>query len=445
MFIPAGDRSQISVFDRVLADIGDEQSIEQSLSTFSGHMKNIVDIIDWADEKSLVLIDELGAGTDPIEGAALAMAILEALRQRGAKIAATTHYAELKAYALQTPRVENGACEFDLASLQPTYRLLIGVPGRSNAFAISQRLGMSAEIVDTARELVASENIRFEDVVDKLESSRKAMEEEKQRAKDTAREAEQALAKAKKMQDEAKQKLEEEMESLKADALRQTEMAKREAYRLLDRIEKLNKEKDKAKDTADLARRARAGIKKSVEAIDRAATPIAPVIEFDEDYVLPRELEVGDRVLISQLAKEATVLATADNRGNIEVMAGSAKMRIKLEDLRLIEEPKDERKLKSAPRSVGKGEGQSTRQTMAADTSLDLRGMYVEDCLIELDRFIDSSLRTGLSEFTIVHGKGTGALRRAVREYLNTSPFVKSHRLGVFGEGEDGVTIVSLK
>ncbi|NLP47743.1 MAG: endonuclease MutS2 [Clostridiales bacterium] len=445
LFIPAGDRSQISVFDRVLADIGDEQSIEQSLSTFSGHMKNIVDIIDWADEKSLVLIDELGAGTDPIEGAALAMAILEALRQRGAKIAATTHYAELKAYALQTPRVENGACEFDLASLQPTYRLLIGVPGRSNAFAISQRLGMSAEIVDTARELVASENIRFEDVVDKLESSRKAMEEEKQRAKDTAREAEQALAKAKKMQDEAKQKLEEEMESLKADALRQTEMAKREAYRLLDRIEKLNKEKDKAKDTADLARRARAGIKKSVEAIDRAATPIAPVIEFDEDYVLPRELEVGDRVLISQLAKEATVLATADNRGNIEVMAGSAKMRIKLEDLRLIEEPKDERKLKSAPRSVGKGEGQSTRQTMAADTSLDLRGMYVEDCLIELDRFIDSSLRTGLSEFTIVHGKGTGALRRAVREYLNTSPFVKSHRLGVFGEGEDGVTIVSLK
>ncbi len=446
LFIPAGDQSHISVFDHVFADIGDEQSIEQSLSTFSGHMKNIVEIIDQADEKSLILIDELGAGTDPVEGAALAMAILEDLRSKGAKIAATTHYAELKAYALQTPGVENGACEFDVASLRPTYRLLIGVPGRSNAFAISERLGMPAEIVERAGQLVSSENLRFEDVVDKLELSRKEMDEERELAKELTAKAQEALREAQAQKEEALKLREKELQDAKSQAAKLTEQAKREAYALLQELEKLKKEADKTKDAAELARRARATVKRSVEAIDSASDPIVAPIQEDDDYVLPRPLRVGDNVLIAALAKEATVLSLPDKNGNVELMAGSAKMRVKSEGLRLLDKDKNKSAASASKyRQTPPNSGGESRLNMAAQTRLDLRGLTVDECLIELDRFIDTSLRTGLSDFTIVHGKGTGALRQAVRQYLNSSPFVKSHRLGVFGEGEDGVTIVTLK
>ena len=442
LMLPVRDQSRISVFREVLSDIGDEQSIEQSLSTFSAHMTNIIDILERTDDRSLVLIDELGAGTDPIEGAALAMAVLEHLAAKGARIAATTHYAELKAYALQTPGVENGCCEFDVQTLRPTYRLLIGVPGRSNAFAISERLGMRKEVVDRARELVDDSNIRFEDVVDKLELSRLNMEKERENAEAISRDADAALQEARRIRDEALAQRDKELENAKSQALRITEQARREANALLTELEKLRKERDKTKDAAELARRARRVVRRGVDAIDAAADPVVSLYDPDEPYELPRALEVGDNVLIASLGKQAKVLSLPDRNNNVEVMAGTAKMRIKLAELRLVtEQPKQEKKGgRRVPGTTGERE-----LHLVAETRLDLRGMMVDDCLIELDRFIDHALRSGVTDFTVVHGKGTGALRSAVRQYLKKSPYVKTSRPGLYGEGEDGVTIVTLK
>lgn len=440
LMIPVSELSEISVFDKILADIGDEQSIEQSLSTFSAHMVNIIDILSVTDEHSLVLIDELGAGTDPVEGAALAMAILESLAFKGAKIAATTHYAELKAYALQTPRVENGCCEFDVATLRPTYRLLIGMPGRSNAFAISERLGMDKDIVARAAELVSAENSQFEDVIESLEKSRKALETEKQEAYEQTRLAEKMRREAEEKKEKVEQQRQKEIDDAKSQAARIVDQARREANALLAELDKLKKEKDKAKDMAELARRARATVRKGIEAMDEAADPVERY-EDDEDYVLPRPLAVGDNVLIVGLNKQATVLSV-EKGNNVQVMAGTAKMRVKVENLRLLSD-KQKQQPSNAPRK--KGDSLEGRGTLDAETRLDLRGMIVDDALIEIDRFIDSGLRTGLSEFTIIHGKGTGALRAATHNYLRKSKFVKSFRLGVYGEGETGVTIVILK
>lgn len=439
LMIPAGDRSEISVFNEILADIGDEQSIEQSLSTFSAHMTNIIKIMETAEYGSLVLIDELGAGTDPVEGAALAMSVLEALHEKGAKIAATTHYAELKAYALETPRVENGCCEFDVATLRPTYRLLIGVPGKSNALAISEKLGLDPAVIDRARELVSSENKEFENVVDRLEATRRKMEDEYENARRLADKAQKEKEAADKQREEISKLREQELEKARSQAMRVVEQAKREAYTLLQELDKLKKEQQKAKDAAELARRARALVKRGVEAIDSAADPVTG-IDDDENYVLPRTLIVGDTVIIRDIGKSAKVLSPADKNGNVEVQAGSIKTRVKLSNLRLCENAPKKKENKSSVHLQGE-----SRLNMTAATRLDLRGMTVDDCLIELDRFIDSGLRTGLNEFTVVHGKGTGALRTAVTRYLKASPYVKSSRLGVYGEGEDGVTIVTLK
>ena len=440
LMIPAGDRSEISVFDKILSDIGDEQSIEQSLSTFSAHMTTIINIYDEADEKSLILIDELGAGTDPVEGAALAISILEALHFKGAKIAATTHYAELKAYALETPRVENGCCEFDVATLRPTYRLLIGVPGKSNALAISEKLGLDMSVIERAKELVSSENKAFENVVDRLEDTRKRMEDEYDRAKQLAEKATKEKEEAEKIKAEAARLREKEMENAKSQALRVVEQAKREAYTLLQELDKLKKEQQKTKDAAELARRAKSLVKKGIESIDSAADPIIGIEDDDKDYVLPRALVAGDTVIIRDIGKTAKVLSPVDKNGNVEVQAGSIKTRVKLSNLRLCENAPKKKETKSTVRLQGE-----SRLNMAASTRLDLRGMTVDECLIELDRFIDQGLRTGLNEFTVVHGKGTGALRTAVTRYLKASPYVKTSRLGVYGEGEDGVTIVTLK
>ncbi len=441
LMLPVDDRSKISVFDNVLADIGDEQSIEQSLSTFSSHMTNIINIINETDCHSLVLIDELGAGTDPVEGAALAVAILEQLRNQGAKIAATTHYAELKSYALQTAGVINGSCEFDVQSLRPTYRLLIGVPGRSNAFAISQRLGLGDNIIEHAQELVSTENTRFEDVVDRLEQSRKKMEEEHNEALKIRAEAEKALEEAKKMKADIQTLREKEMENAKGQAMRITEQAKREAYQLLNDLEMLKKQQAKEKDAAELARRARAMIKKDIDAIDSAADPIIGTFDADENYTLPRPLKIGDTVIVADIGNEATVAALKDKKGLVTVQMGTMKTRIKEENLRLVEKQK-----KNIPgtRNVHTGKLES-KMNMSVSTSVDLRGMTVEEGIMELDRYIDHALRMGISEFTVIHGKGTGVLRTAVREYLKKSKFVKSSRLGTFGEGEDGVSIVTLR
>ncbi|MBP9989379.1 MAG: endonuclease MutS2 [Ruminococcus sp.] len=440
LMLPVDDRSRVSVFDNVLADIGDEQSIEQSLSTFSSHMTKIVNIIKQADNKSLVLIDELGAGTDPVEGAALAVSILEQLRNQGAKIASTTHYAELKSYALQTPGVINGSCEFDVQSLKPTYRLLIGVPGRSNAFAISKRLGLSDDIIEYAQELVSTENIRFEDVVDRLEQSRLEMEKEHKEAQEIRRKADEELKKAQKLKDEIQVLREKELENAKKQASHITEQAKREAYQLLNDLDALKKQQAKEKDAAEMARRARAVIKKDMNAIDSATDPIISSYESDEDYVLPRPLRIGDTVIIADLGNEAVVEGLKDKKGLVSVAMGTMKTRVKEENLRLVEKQKKATARRTAP--TGKLE---SKANMSANTSLDLRGMTVDEGIMELDRYIDHALRMGIGEFTVIHGKGTGVLRKAVREYLKKSRFVKSSRLGAFGEGEDGVSIVTLK
>ncbi|MGN1479595.1 MAG: endonuclease MutS2, partial [Acutalibacteraceae bacterium] len=441
LMLPVGDRSRVSVFENVLSDIGDEQSIEQSLSTFSAHMTNIIDILKTADSGSLVLIDELGAGTDPVEGAALAVSILEQLRRQGAHIAATTHYAELKAYALQTPGVINGSCEFDVATLRPTYRLLIGMPGKSNAFAISQRLGLPEEIVSNAKELVSAENTRFEDVVDKLEQSRREAETVRLEAEEMKRRANEEIEIAKKMKSDIQSLRDSELEKAKSQALKITEQAKREAYALLNELDRLKKEQAKQKDAAEMARRARAAVKRGISAIDAAADPVVGSFDSQEDYTLPRELKVGDTVILADIGSEATVVSLPDKKGAVGVQMGSIKTRTQIENIRLVEKSKKPHITK--PRSSGSK--MDSRMNISAETRLDLRGMTVEECLMTLDRFMDSALRTGLNEFTVIHGKGTGALRTAVREYLKKSPYVKSHRLGTFGEGEDGVSIVTLK
>lgn len=439
LMLPVDDRSRISVFDHVLADIGDEQSIEQSLSTFSSHMTKIVSILEEADDRSLVLIDELGAGTDPIEGAALAVSILEQLRNQGAKIAATTHYAELKSYALQTPGVINGSCEFDVQSLKPTYRLLIGIPGRSNAFAISKRLGISDEIIEHAQELVSNENVRFEDVVDRLEQSRAKMEKEREEARKIREEADRELEKAQKLKADIETLRQKELEDAKGQAVRITEQAKREAYQLLNDLEMLKKQQAKEKNAAEMARRARAVIKKDLNAIDSASDPIV-ALGNDENYVLPRPLKIGDTVIIADIGNEATVVMLKDKKGLVTVQMGTMKTRVKEENLRLIEKKKSAEK----KRTVATGRMES-RMNMKAQTSVDLRGMTVEEGILELDRYIDHALRMGINEFTVIHGKGTGVLRSAVRDYLKKSKYVKTSRLGTFGEGEDGVSIVTLK
>lgn len=443
MMLSVNYQSRISVFDDVLADIGDEQSIEQSLSTFSSHMTNIIDIINKSDSGSLVLIDELGAGTDPVEGAALAMAVLEAIASKGAKIAATTHYAELKAYALQTDGVENGCCEFDVKTLRPTYRLLIGVPGRSNAFAISERLGLGKEIVDRARGLVSESNVRFENVVDILEASRQGLENEMEEVRLQKAAVADALKEAERVKDEARASREKEIEDARSQALKITEKARREANMLIMELEKIKKERDKARDAAELAKRARATIRKGLESIESASDPVINLPDDGEEYTLPRPLVAGDSVIIASLSKEAKVQSPPDKNNNVEVMVGTAKMRVRLEELRLITESRNEKADVTGRRRASSGFG----SVLNADvrTKLDLRGMTVDDCLIELDMFIDLSLRTGIGEFAVIHGKGTGALKNAVTQYLKRSPYIKSHRLGVFGEGEDGVTIVELK
>ena len=441
LMIPAADESRISVYKNILVDIGDEQSIEQSLSTFSSHMVNIVNILKAADDNSLVLIDELGAGTDPVEGAALAMAILEQLRFQGAKIAATTHYAELKAYALDTSRVENGSCEFDVNSLRPTYRLLIGVPGRSNAFAISERLGIDRAIIERASELVSSENARFEDVVDMLEKSRLEMEGEHSKAKEIAEEARQDREKAEKLLKDAEFRRERELENARGEALRIVEHAKREANALLNEVEKLKKEAKQTKDAVELARKTKSTVNAHLNSINSAVNPVFEASEDDEDYTLPRPLQAGDTVYCKTIGKNATVTALKDKKGNVEIAAGMLKMRVKEESLRLVDKPKETKK---KPVATSRVTGES-RASMQVNNRCDLRGLMVDEAIIVLDRFLDDLLRSGLTECTIIHGKGTGALRAGVTQFLKGDPRIRTFRLGTFGEGENGVTIAEIK
>ena len=439
LMLPVGDRSEISVFDHVLADIGDEQSIEQSLSTFSSHITNIISILATADSRSLVLIDELGAGTDPVEGAALAMAILERLHEKGAKIAATTHYAELKKYALETPGIENGSCEFDVASLRPTYRLLIGVPGRSNAFAISARLGMEDGVIERAKQLVSDEESGFEHVIESLELSRAEYETKRQEAENLQSQAAKVRDEAQQYKDSIEALRAAELEKARAQAQQIIDRAKRSAYALTSELEELKKESAKSQDKAELARRARRLMKQSLGEFDDITNPVTTA-DPDEDYVLPRPLKIGDMVLLVDIGKTGEVTALADKRGEIEVAAGLFKLRTPMENLRLQDKPQPQKTACTVPKSAGKD-----FRPESGKADCDLRGMTVEEGILELERHLDRCMRQGLSEITVIHGKGTGALRKGIQDYLRRCKYVKSYRLGTFGEGESGVTVVTLK
>lgn len=439
LMLPCAENSKVCVFKKVLADIGDEQSIEQSLSTFSAHMTNIVDIMAKVDENSLVLIDELGAGTDPVEGAALAMAILENIRYKGAKTAATTHYSELKEYALQTSLVENASCEFDVTTLKPTYKLLIGIPGRSNAFAISERLGVEKQVVERARELVSSENTRFEDVVETLTKTRLEMEKEKEKAESLKTELSRNKEKADALMENTKKQAQDEIEKAKGEALRIVENAKRAASSVMLEIEQLKKEEKKTKDASELAKRARALMKKQMGVLaESTESEFEAFDEDDESYVLPRELKIGDTVYVRQISGNAEVASLPDKNEMLDVKVGMMKMHISVSGVRLVSE-------NTKKKSTGTRNVKPLKSEPTAATSLDLRGKTVDEAENELSYFIDGVVRTGLNEFTIVHGKGTGALRKAVQIYLRKHPQIKSFRLGTYGEGEDGVTIATLK
>lgn len=437
LMLPAREGSRVRVYKNIFADIGDEQSIEQSLSTFSAHMVNIVSILKEADFDSLVLIDELGAGTDPVEGAALAMAILEKLRMQGATIAATTHYAELKAYALDTPRVENGSCEFDVETLRPTYRLLIGIPGRSNAFAISERLGIAPEVIDRAKELVSAENTRFEDVVDDLERRRKSMEQADDDAQRMRREAEEKLRQAETKLDDLDNIREKEIDRATAEARRIVEGAKRASQDLLAEIDSLKKELRRQNANPDFLQKAKSDIRRGLDAAyDAAASPLTGTAAETSE---PEEIRKGDTVRFGSTGATGTVLTEPDKKGYVEISMGSGKMRAKASDLRKVKAPAPK---KNDPDIVFKTE---SRATAAVSSRCDLRGMNTEEALEAVEEFLDSLAVAGLPEGTIIHGKGTGTLRKAVTKRLSGHRHVKAFRLGKYGEGEDGVTIVTMK
>ena len=439
LMLPCEEGSEISVFDDVLADIGDEQSIEQSLSTFSAHITNIIDIFKNTNDKTLILLDELGAGTDPTEGAALAIAILEALSNKGAKIAATTHYAELKVYALDTDGVENASCEFDVATLRPTYRLIIGTAGRSNAFAISQRLGIEQSIIDRAGELISSDSKSFELVSEKLEQSRIAMEKERAEAEEMKRQAALELAKAKEKREQIENAYEKEILKAQSEAKRIAENARRTSAQMVDELERLCKEKEKA-DARELYNRAKKTMKASMNKLDEVAS-YERDDDDDEEYTLPRELVVGDNVYVKAMKSNAVVTELADKKGMVGVTVGMIKTKVKITDLRLVAAPKKQPE-RNAHRNTSR---LNAKIEASAVQSIDLRGKNVEEAIMELDFFIDSSLTLSVNEITIIHGKGTGVLRAGVHQYLKKHPSIRTFRLGTFGEGETGVTIAQLK
>ena len=442
LLLPVAEGSRVSVFRHVLADIGDEQSIEQSLSTFSGHMSNIVSILELADDNSLVLVDELGSGTDPVEGAALAVAIIEELRRRGVRLAATTHYSELKMYALQTEGVENGSCEFNVETLSPTYRLLVGVPGRSNAFAISNRLGLPDDIIDRARDLVSSDNTRFEDVVSTLEDTRQGLEKEYGEAERMRREAELMLQEAKLAKQDARKQAEKELEQARKQAQTLVERTKSQTDMLVNELEELKKQKDKA-DFSQKTAAASAAYNARINKLRDQADPVAK--RADENYTLPRELKVGDTVIIAELGARGTIISIPDSDGNYTVQAGIIKTKVAPGGLRLVEnngQKQQKNRTQPQPRKQG---GRPDRGVRSAAAELDLRGMTSDEAVMELDKFINDAVLAGLKSLVIIHGKGTGVLRTAVTDRLRRlKKVVRSYRPGVYGEGEDGVTVVEL-
>ncbi len=429
IFVPANEGSEFPVFEHIYADIGDEQSIEQSLSTFSSHMKNIVGILDKADENSLVLLDELGAGTDPIEGAALAMSILEELNDRHCICVSTTHYSEIKAFAMTHEGMENASMEFDIDRLCPTYRLYIGIPGKSNAFEISSRIGLPSSIIDKAKSFLKGEDVRFEDIISSAQSQRRIAEEERKMAEEARAELEKLRADA----ERERKKLDEDRNRLQAkakeDAKRIVADTKREMEKLIVEIRSI---KDIDRSAAD---RAIQSARDTLRATETAVNE-KEAIKKEDNTKPPKTVRAGDTVNIVTLDQKATVLSAPDSKGEVMVQAGVMKLNIKLKDIRLIEEKKA-----AAPTSgkVGLGAGKQV------GLELDVRGMLVDEANIMVDRYLDDAYNAGLSEVNIIHGKGTGALRAGVQAFLKRHPLVKGYRMGSYGEGDAGVTVVTLK
>ncbi len=434
LHIPAKSDSTVRVFRRVLSDIGDEQSIAQSLSTFSSHMTNIVGILKEADGQTLILFDELGAGTDPVEGAALAAAVIESARELGALVAATTHYAELKVYAMTTPGVENASCEFNVDTLAPTYRLVMGIPGKSNAFAISRRLGLPEEIIDRAAARLDAENVRFEDVLTKLDQQRQEMEKDRAEARRLKLEMEQSAGKAR----EYRKRLEEErskvVEKAQAEARAIIQEARDASDLALSELKELKKRQDldwqQVNDGRAEARRL----------LNEAERSIGGAAQEPEAPPPTRPAQAGDTVELVSMGTRASVLSV-NKDGTLQLQAGILKITAKQDEVRVVEG--ETQSQKEARRIVQRA--QHTLRAAAAPSEIDLRGMMTDEAIAVLDRFLDTAMMGKLESVTIIHGKGTGAVRKAVREHLKRSRYIKSFRPGRYGEGEDGVTVAELR
>ena len=437
LHLPVDDGSQVSIFEKVLADIGDEQSIEQSLSTFSSHITNIVKVLGEANDRTLLLFDELGAGTDPVEGAALATAIIEESRSLGAKVMATTHYAELKLYAMTTAGVENASCEFDVETLRPTYRLLIGIPGKSNAFAIARRLGLPEHVIETAGGHLDRQNVQFEDVLSKMERQRQEMEAEKREAARLRLQMEQDAAAAK----EHRKRLETERAKLLDGAREEAREILAEAravsntvFHELDQMKKKQKEGQDWQNVNQQRSALRPRINQADEKFHTRSLP-------QEEEEPTRPAQVGDTVELKRMGTRAQVLQV-NKDGSLQLQAGILKISAKQTEVRVVDAPKHnaQKQMRRMVRRV-----QSQMRASGARPELDIRGMTGDEGVAMVDRFLDDAVMAHLTTVTIIHGKGTGALRQAVQQHLKTCKYVKGFRLGRYGEGETGVTIVELK
>ena len=436
LHIPADSGSAVRVFHRVLADVGDEQSIEQSLSTFSAHMSNIVQILREVDDKSLLLFDELGAGTDPVEGAALAIAIIESARSQGALIAATTHYAELKTFAMTTAGVENASCEFDVQTLRPTYRLLIGIPGKSNAFAISRRLGLDESVIQAAQQQMDSDSVRFEDVLTQLEEKRQRLEKAQAEADRLWRQREEDARKARTFREQMEKAKDNARTKGEAEAKRIVRQAQAQADEIFAQLDQLRRQQQKQlsfQELNDAKAAVRHSLNQAQDALHIHDQPQEPV------YTPSRPIEVGDLVELPGVKMAASVLAV-NNDGTLLLQAGKMKMTVKAQQVRL---PEGQPKKKPAAPASG-GSAKLNLQSRAA-SELDIRGYETLEAESVVENYIDSAVMAKLGTVTIIHGKGTGALRKAVHEMLKRNKAVKSFRLGRYGEGEAGVTVVELK
>lgn len=436
LMIPVDDGSQIAVYGKVFADIGDEQSIEQSLSTFSSHMVNIISILKEADSNSLILFDELCAGTDPVEGAALAKAILMRLSSIGAKIVATTHYPELKSYALDTNRVENASCEFDVNTLKPTFRLIIGMPGRSNAFAISETLGLDCEVIEIAKSQVSDSDMRFERVVESLEKARKNAEEEHEKVLALRNKLEEDKRKSELYINELELNRRRITEQTRASANKIIDDARTKSAHLLNEIEEIKKQLN-AQNAAALTEKARSAYKKTLDEMAKSADPV------EKQNVGGKAVETlakGDIVTVADIGRDATVIDIKPKEKRAYVMSGSIKMWTDYENLRLKTKNSQSSELKKTRRVTG----MVSRGQRQVSGEIDLRGMASDEALLELDKYIDNAVLSGINTVTVIHGKGTGVLRKSVQAHLRTHKNIKSFRLGTFGEGETGVTIAEI-